>query len=277
MGAKRYLRETEQKLREFAYKTVAEVRDLKTLFAAVDESQDQAERHDLFRFPIDKITGFMSDTLEKLREANEKYETAKKTFVDLKNFSTQSKEKVEKMLITDSDEHQNWVTVVTKAVRNASDVPELVRNLEMELDDNLRRQVEREKDPKIKAKVVAKINAEKPTALKFAIDLIEGKIKNDIVFAIDRYNAKLEKLKEVTANMLESGESFEKTIDNAMNILRKKITKITMSTDSAKVVSENKDKFPQQFLSKYQDIRTDLIKGLDNMNNSAETFLSKVQ
>jgi len=272
--AKRYLRETEQKLRQFAYKTVAEVRDLKTLFAAVDETQDQAGRQDLFRFPVDKMTGFMSDTLEKLREANEKYETAKKTFVDLKNFSTQSKEKVEKMLITDSDENQNWVTVVTKAVRNASDVPEQVRNLEMELDDNLRRQVEREKDPKIKAKVVAKINAEKPTALKFAIDLIEGKIKNDIEFAIKSYNAKLEKLKEVTANMLESGESFEDNIDNAMNILQMKISEISMSTESANFVSENKDKFPQQFLTKYQDIRTDLINGLDNMKNSAETFLS---
>merc|ERR1711953_262073 len=271
--AKHYLRETEQKPRQFAYKTVAEVRDLKTLFAAVDESQDQAKRQDLFRFPIDKLTGFMRDTLEKLRGANEKYKTAKKTFVDLKNFSTQSKEKVEKMLITDSDEHQNWVKVVREAVRNASDVPEQVRTLEMELDDNLRRQVEREKDLKIKAKVVAKINAEKPTALKFAIDLIEGKIKNDIEFAIERYNAKLEKLKEVTVNMLESGGSFEKTIDKAMNILRKKITKIRMSTESANVVSENKDS-PQQFLTKYQDIKTDLINGLDNMKNSAETFLS---
>merc|ERR1711923_233483 len=275
--AKRYLRETGQKLREFAYKTVAEARDLKTLFAAVDESQDQAERQDLFRFPIDKMTGFMSDTLEKLREANEKYETAKKTFVDLKNFSTQSKEKVEKMLITDSDEHQNWVKVVKEAVRNASDVPEEVRNLEMELDENLRRQVEREKDLKIRAKVVAKINAEKPTALKFAIDEIEAKIKNDIKFAIKRYHAKLEKLKEVTANMLESGESFEETIDNAMNILQMKISEIRMSTESANFVSENKDKFPQQFLTKYQRIRTDLINGLDNMNNSAEFFLSKVQ
>merc|ERR1712007_321591 len=79
--------------------------------------------------------------------------------------------------------------------------------------------------------------------------------------------AKLEKLKEVTDSMLESGESFEETIDNAMNILRKKITKITMSTESANVVSENKDS-PQQFLTKYQDIRTDLINGLNNMKNS---------
>jgi len=275
--AKRYLRETEQKLREFAYKTVAEVRDLKTLFAAVDETQDQAERQDLFRFPIDKITGFMSDTLEKLREANEKYETAKKTFVDLKNFSTQSKEKVEKMLITDSDEHQNWVTVVTEAVRNATDVPELVRKITAEIKANYKAQIEEAKGKHYEAKVKAQIDAITEAAIKNRTDGFEGKIKNDIEFAIERYNVKLEKLKEVTANMLESGESFEKTIDNAMNILRKKITKITMSTDSAKVVIEIKDKFPQQFLEKYQDISNELIKGLDNLNNSAETFLSTEQ
>jgi len=275
--AKRYLRETEQKLREFAYKTVAEVRDLKTLFAAVDETQDQAERQDLFRFPIDKITGFMSDTLEKLREANEKYETAKKTFVDLKNFSTQSKEKVEKMLITDSDEHQNWVTVVTEAVRNATDVPELVRKITAEIKANYKAQIEEAKGKPYEAAVKAQIDAITEPVIKNMTDGIEGKIKNDIEFAIKSYNAKLGKLKEVTANMLESGGSFEKTIDNAMNILRKKITKITMSTDSAKVVIEIKDKFPQQFLEKYQDISNELIKGLDNLNNSAETFLSTEQ
>merc|ERR1712018_559984 len=125
--AKRYLRETEQKLRQFAYKTVAEVRDLKTLFAAVDETQDQAESQDLFRLQIEKMTGFMQDTLKKFRDANEKYETAKNTFVDLKNFSTRSKEKVEKMLKTDSTEHQNWVEKVTEATKNATDVPEKVR------------------------------------------------------------------------------------------------------------------------------------------------------
>merc|ERR1712048_406589 len=124
--AKRYLRETEQKLREFAYKTVAEVRDLKTLFAAVDETKDQAERQDLFRLPVVKMTGFMKDTLKKFRDANKKYETAKNTFVNLKDLSTESKEKVEKMLKTDSTEHQNWVEKVTEATRNATDVPERV-------------------------------------------------------------------------------------------------------------------------------------------------------
>merc|ERR1711953_959298 len=98
--AKRYLRETEQKLREFAYKTVAEVRDLKTLFAAVDENIDQDESQDLHRLPIQKMENFMKDTLKKLEEAHEKYESAKNTSVNLKDLSTQSKEKVEKMLET---------------------------------------------------------------------------------------------------------------------------------------------------------------------------------
>jgi len=278
--AKRYLRETEQKLREFAYKTVAEVRDLKTLFAAVDETQDQAERQDLFRFPIDKMTGFMSDTLEKLREANEKYEIAKKTFVDLKDLSTQSKDKVEKMLEKDSDEHQIWVNVVSEAAKNATDVPELVRNITVEIEAKwksiLLRSYE-DDSPELLERVKATIKEGKEAATKIAIDEIEANIKNDIEFAIKSYNVKLEKLKEVTANMLESGESFEKTIDKAMNILQMKIEKINMSTESANFVSENKDKFPQQFLEKYQRIRTDLINGLDNMSNSAEFFLSKVQ
>merc|ERR1711884_497595 len=235
--------------RQFAYKTVAEARDLKTLFAAVDETQDQAERQDLFRLAVEKMTGFMKDTLEKLRGANEKYKTAKKTFVDLKNFSTQSKDKVEKMLNTDSDEYKKWVKLVTEAVRNASDVPEQVRN------------------------ITAEIEAEKEPATKIVIDEIEAKIKNDIKFAIKRYHAKLEKLKEVTANMLESGKSFEETIDNAMNILQMKIEKINISAETANVVSKNKE----QFLEKYQDISNELIKGLDNLNNSAETFLSTEQ
>merc|ERR1712062_349715 len=133
--AKRYLRETGQKLREFAYKTVAEARDLKTLFEAFDENKDSV----LLHIAIDKLTGFMSETLEKFEEANEKYRTAKKTFVDLKNFSTGSKEKVEEMLNSDSAEHQHWVTVVRKAVREESNVPEQVRNLKAKIEELRRR------------------------------------------------------------------------------------------------------------------------------------------
>merc|ERR1711988_1138016 len=129
-NAKRYLRETGQKLREFAYKTVAEMRDLKTLFAAVDESQDSI----LLQIAINKTTGFMSDTVEIFREANEKYQTAKSTFVNLKNDSTGSKDKVEKMLKEDSVEQEEWKKVVTEAVKEEFKYSEQVQNLTAKIE-----------------------------------------------------------------------------------------------------------------------------------------------
>merc|ERR1712079_864767 len=134
-NAKRYLRETGQKLREFAYKTVAEARDLKTLFVAVDESQDSG----LLQIAIKKMTGFMSDTVEIFREANEKYQTAKNTFVALKNSSTGSKDKVEKMLNTDSAEYRKWMKVVKKAVREENNIPEQEKKLKAKLDAQIER------------------------------------------------------------------------------------------------------------------------------------------
>merc|ERR1712062_616879 len=100
---------------------------------------------------------------------------------------------------------------------------------------------------------------------------IESKVKKDIEAAIERYNAKLEKLKELTDSMLESGDSFEETIDNAMNILNKKIEKIAMNTESANLVSENKE----TFLTKFQDISSDLTTEIDDLKKSAETFLTR--
>merc|ERR1712241_758176 len=92
----------------------------------------------------------MGETLEKFKEANEKYRTAKNTFVDLKNFSTEAKEKVEELLNKDSAEHQHWVTVVRKAVREESNVPEQVQNLEAKLEE-LRRQLRLEIEEAAKA------------------------------------------------------------------------------------------------------------------------------
>merc|ERR1712062_674293 len=271
--AKRYLRETGQKLREFAYKTVAEARDLKTLFEAFDESKDSV----LLHIAIDKLTGFMSETLEKFEEANEKYRTAKKTFVDLKNFSTGSKEEVEELLNTDSAEHQHWVTVVRKAVKEESNVPEQVRNLKAKIEE-LRRQLRLEieeaakaENEKADAEMKKEIDEQIHTALVKGINMIEERVEANIQAAIKRYNDKLENLKKLTDSILESGENFEETIDNAMNILTEKIAKITLTTESANLVSENKDKF----LAKYEDISSDLTTELDDLKKSAETFLNK--
>jgi len=189
----------------------------------------------------------------------------------------------------DSAEHQHWVTVVKKAVKEESNVPEQVRNLEAKLEE-LRRQLrleieeaakaENEKaDTKIGKTEIKKTDAEMKkeideqihTALVKGINMIEERVEANIQAAIKRYNAKLENLKKLTDSILESGENFEETIDNAMNILTEKIAKITLSTESANLVSENKEKF----LAKYEDISSDLTTELDDLKKSAETFLAK--
>jgi len=294
-NAKRYLRETGQKLREFAYKTVAEARDLKTLFAAVDESQDSG----LLQIAINKTIGFMSDTVEIFREANEKYQTANKTFVDLKNSSTGSKDKVEKMLNTGSDEHQNWMNVVSEAVKEEIKYSEQVQNLKAEIDAHFKKdaaKAENEKAEKIEKaeeneiaeeNEMADTEIEKPEiqrtgevkrlndpihdAYAAGINAIDARVQAQTEAAIERYKAKLEKLKEFTDSMLESGANFEETIDNAMNILTVKIAKIAKSTESANLVSENKE----TFLTKFQDISSDLTTELDDLKKSEETFLAR--
>merc|ERR1711874_612297 len=254
-NAKRYLRETGQKLREFAYKTVAEARDLKTLFAAVDESQDSG----LLQIAITKMTGFMSDTVEIFREANEKYQTAKNTFVNLKDSSTGSKDKVEKMLNTDSDEHQKWMNVVSEAVKEEIKYSEQVQNLTAKIEAHFAKDAAKAEnemaDTDFEETEIKKTDAETKKihdAITNGIKILDNKVNKEIEYAIKSYNAKLEKLKVFTDSMLESGDNFERTIDNAMGIL-----------------SENKE----TFLTKFQDISSDLTTELDYLKKSAETFL----
>merc|ERR1712047_122062 len=221
----------------------------------------------------------MSDTVEIFREANEKYQTAKKTFVDLKNSSTGSKDKVEKMLNTDSAEYREWVKVVSEAVKEEFKYSERVQNLTDEIhahfakdaEENEKAEPEIEKTDIQRTGEVKKLNDGTHNAYAAGINAIEARVKAQTEAAIERYNAKLEKLKEFIDSMLESGDNFERTIDIAMNILNEKITKIAMSTESANLLSENKE----TFLTKFQDISSDLTTELDYLKKSAETFLTR--
>merc|ERR1719336_2590637 len=118
---------------------------------------------------------------------------------------------------------------------------------------------------------VKKLNDKTHNAYAAGINAIEARVKAQTEAAIERYNAKLEKLEELTDSMLESGNNFEETIDNAMNILNEKIEKIATSTESANLVSKNKE----TFLTKFQDISSDLTTELDDLKKSAETFLAR--
>merc|ERR1712066_184618 len=79
--AKSHLRQTGQGLRKLAHRTVADVRDLKTLLGAFDESND----NDPFflKIFINRMEDLMIETLEALKEAREKYNSAVENFDNL--------------------------------------------------------------------------------------------------------------------------------------------------------------------------------------------------
>merc|ERR1712152_22184 len=196
-------------------------------------------------------------------------------------------DKVEKMLNTGSDEHQNWMNVVSEAVKEEIKYSEQVQNLKAEIDAHFKKDAAKAENEIAEENEMADTEIEKPEiqrtgevkrlndpihdAYAAGINAIDARVQAQTEAAIERYKAKLEKLKEFTDSMLESGNNFEETIDKAMRILTEKISEITKSTESANLVSENKD----TILTKFQDISSDLTTELDDLKKSAETFLAR--
>jgi len=73
------LRETRQGLRKLARKSVTHVRDSKILLGGFDKNKDPI----FLKFTINKVRDLMIETLESLKEAKEKYNSAIETFGNL--------------------------------------------------------------------------------------------------------------------------------------------------------------------------------------------------
>merc|ERR1711953_1466888 len=115
--AKRYLRETRQELRELAYRTVTEVRDLKVLLEDLDKTNDPF----LLKISIDQMKDLMIEALDTLKEAREKYNTAVQTFEDLNSSIKTQNIQLKKMLIEDSEEYNVWVSKAEASLKRAID------------------------------------------------------------------------------------------------------------------------------------------------------------
>merc|ERR1712043_5137 len=239
--AKSHVRETRQGLRKLAHRTVAEVRDLKVLLEDLDKSDDSF----ILKISVDEMKGLMIETQESLEDAREKYHSAMTSFKGLNSIIRAQNTKLTEMLTQDSAEHQDWVTKVTDLAWEAC---------ANETDQGFWRE---------------------------ALAAVEDILTNDrncsasIAAEIAVSEEELRHLKTITDRMLESGTNFDKTLKEAIDVLTIKINQISLMTKSVEVVSENIDKYPQEFLRKYQAIRTVLQNGLDDLKNGAEQFLAQ--
>jgi len=243
--AKRYLRETRQKLRKLADRTVTEVRDLKILLKDLDESKDTV----LLKASLDKMKDLMIETLETLKEALGKYNSALQTFENLNSSIKKQNRKLEKMVTKDSAEYEEWTTNTRGGIYGT-----------------------------IGTTTTACIVADALGALGICSGInaaISGIAAVATEAQIAEYAAQLEKLKVITDRMLESGKQFDTTINQAISILTDEIDLINNWTNSAEVVNRNIDKYPKEYLKKYISIRTIFVNGLDDLQKSAKDFLAQ--
>jgi len=238
--AKSYVRKTRQELRKLADRTVTEVRDLKILLEALDESNDYI----LLKESIDKMKDLIIETLGTLEEAREKYNSAVRTFEDHNSAVKTENTKLTKMLTQDSAEHQAWVAKVTEGVEEANN-----NGTDRGFCD--------------KNKWVGEICS----FFGHRSEVIS--LEN----ALADYESELIQLKSITDRMLESGNNFERTVKEAIGILTDEIEPISEWTQSFD--SENIEKYSKEYLDMYISIRTAFKNGLDDLTSVAEDFLAQ--
>merc|ERR1712141_676380 len=105
--AKAYLRRTRQDLRKLADRTVKDVRDMKVMLEAIDETTDSSAANLFLKISMNRMKDLMIETLETLKKAKGKYNSALETFdnlnltikkqnIELEELVSKSKDRIKK-------------------------------------------------------------------------------------------------------------------------------------------------------------------------------------
>merc|ERR1712062_945113 len=254
--AKSYVRQTRQGFREFAYKAVIELRDLKVLIQDVDKSQDSI----LLKISLGKVKDLMIKTLKTLKEAEENYQNAVELFHGLNTSITSKHEELEKMLNRDSYEYHAWVKIVTEVET------EVCQNRSKDTN-NLFKQFIKNAENAVKEAIkqvdVLKVINTEPLCL----DSVDEKVSD--------FEAELRKLKGITEGTLEKTKHFDEDIKKAVDSLTGEIYHFEIWTEDVMDVSQTIDKNTEEYLREYKTIATDFIAGIDVFKLASEEFLAQ--
>jgi len=241
--AKRFLRESRQKLRKLADSTVKEVTDLKALLKDLDETKDTV----LLEISLDKMKDLMIETLETLRDALETYNSAQETFQNINSSVKEKNIRLKKMVTKGTEEYNDWVTKTREGVYGA-----------------------------LTGATTALIIADIFGCLGIC-SAVNDAISKPLITATTEalIKEKLERFQVITSTMMKSGDYFDRTVKEAMVILNDEIDLIDRWTNSAKKVKRNINKYPTEYLKKYDSVRDNFIRGLDDLKSSAEEFRAR--
>jgi len=89
------------------------------------------------------------------------------------------------------------------------------------------------------------------------------------------YMATLDKFEKLTGNILVKGEEINIKMKEANDFLDSEIELIVDWTNNVEQVSEKIDRYPEEYLRKYEAIRSIFIAGLDDLQKTAQEFLDR--
>jgi len=270
--AKRYLRESRQKLRKLADKTVKEVVSLNFLLTAIDESDGTV----LLKISLDKMKALMIETQTTLEEAHKKYNSAQETIKKLNSSIKEKNTFLVKMVTNNTDEYKKWTTNLRNAMKGK--IIETPRGCKfadvfgaLQICSAISNAISGIFASDATSGLFAGMTeAERKEAFAKEAAAKEAALIED---KIDEYTGMLTKFKTITEDMMKSGEDFDKTIEGAIGKLTDEIEKIGSWTNNAEFVNIDKD--PKEYLAKYISISNTFANGLNDLKYSAEEFLAE--
>merc|ERR1711988_949308 len=225
----------------------------------------------------------MIETLEALKEALGKYNSASEAFENLNSSIAKQNGKLEKMVTKGSTEYEEWVTK-TRAGSYGTLTGTTIGFIIADIFGCLGicSAVSSSSNVTTNITIESEIDKSKSGLENFvysAYSAIHAAFSASTTYGIDdeieKSTAELEKLKMITDRILESGERFDTTIKDAISILTDDIDLIKNWTSSAEVVNRNIEKYPEEYLKKYIAVRTIFVNGLDDLEKSAEDYLAQ--
>merc|ERR1711953_1065909 len=243
--AKAYLGRTRQDLRKLADRTVKDVRDMKVMLEAIDETTDSSAANLYLKISMNRMKDLMIETLEALKKAKGKYNSALEVFDNL-NTSIKKQNIQMNEFVTNSS---SWIEHPRAGIYSA-----------------------------VGATTVGLIVADVFGCLGLcsAVGAIaSGSTVSSTEVEVANVLAKIEKLKFISDEMLRSGNNFDKAINVAINLLENEIEIIGKWTQSAKIVSDNIEEYPVETLRLLKPFRTIFITGLDDLKMAAAEFLAQ--
>ena len=246
-NAKSQLRQVRQQLRELADKTVKETKNLKILINDLDNENNTKQK--VLKLSLKKMHKLMAFSETKLNNSAVKYNNAITHFDNLNSEVQEQNGYLEKLLNKKSAEHEAWVTKIrTDAYASTGVLSPLLG-----IGDFFG--------------CLGLCSLIGSVILGSTVGGVESKIAN--------YEAELGKFERITKDILKGGIQINETMVKAKVFLEDEIVIIGEWKNNVGIVKDNIELNDEEDIREIDSIRTIFMNGLNDLEKSAQDFLSR--